>query len=66
MSIGEYIRTKRKQNHLSQIELAQRAGVGVRFIRELERDKQSVQMDKVNEVLKLFGERLYPNRIPND
>ncbi|MBR2492402.1 MAG: helix-turn-helix transcriptional regulator [Paludibacteraceae bacterium] len=63
MTIGEYIKDKRKQFKLTQIELAERSGVGVRFIRELERGKTTVQLDKVNQVLELFGETLYPKRI---
>ena len=45
------------------MELAERAGVGLRFLRELERGKSTVQLDKVNMVLKLFGEELQPARI---
>lgn len=63
MNIGEYLREKRKLYHLSQIELAERAGVGVRFVRELEQNKPTVQMDKVNQVLALFGEELQPVKI---
>lgn len=63
MTIGEYIKDKRKQFNLTQIELAERSGVGVRFVRELERGKTTVQLDKVNQVLELFGETLYPRRI---
>lgn len=63
MTIGEYIKDKRKQFKLTQIELAERSGVGVRFVRELERGKTTVQLDKVNQVLELFGETLYPKRI---
>jgi y4mF family transcriptional regulator len=63
MTIGEYIKDKRKQFKLTQIELAERSGVGVRFVRELERGKTTVQLDKVNQVLELFGETLYPRRI---
>ena len=63
MTIGKYIKEKRKQFKLTQIELAERSGVGVRFVRELERGKTTVQLDKVNQVLELFGETLYPKRI---
>ncbi len=63
MEIGEYIRTKRKLFHLTQIELSERTGVGIRFIRELERGKTTVQMDKVNQVLYLFGEELQPAKM---
>ena len=63
MDLGEYIREKRKQYNLTQIELAERSGVGVRFIRELERCKTTVQLDKINQVLALFGEILEPTKI---
>jgi y4mF family transcriptional regulator len=55
ISIAEFIKQKRKQLKLTQPELAERAGVGLRFIRELEQGKQSVRLDKVNQVLDLFG-----------
>ncbi len=56
--IAIYIKEKRKQLKLTQPELAERAGVGLRFVRELERGKQTVQLDKVNQVLALFGSEL--------
>ena len=61
--IGEYIKQKRKLFRLTQIELADRTGVGIRFIRELENGKHTVQLNKVNQVLELFGETLYPKKI---
>ena len=63
MTIAEHIKTKRKEFRLTQVELAERAGVGLRFVRELERGKSTVQLDKVNMVLKLFGEELKPANI---
>ena len=59
-SIAEHIKSKRKTFGLTQVELAERAGVGLRFVRELERGKATVQMEKVNMVLGLFGEELRP------
>lgn len=59
-SIAEHIKSKRKRFGLTQVELAERAGVGLRFVRELERGKATVQMEKVNMVLGLFGEELRP------
>lgn len=56
--IAKFIKEKRKQLKLTQPELAERAGVGLRFIRELEQGKQTVQLDKVNQVLALFGSEL--------
>jgi y4mF family transcriptional regulator len=43
---------------LTQEELAQRCGVGLRFVREVEQGKATVRMDKVNQVLALFGYHL--------
>ncbi len=60
MTLSEYIKQKRKENGLSQVELAERAGVGLRFVRDLEQGKQTLRMDKVNDVLILFGECLGP------
>lgn len=54
-SIAEFVKQKRKQLNLTQPELAERAGVGLRFVRELEQGKPSVRLDKVNQVLALFG-----------
>ena len=64
MTLSEYIKQKRKKYGLSQVELAERAGVGLRFVRELEQGKQTLRMDKVNGVLALFGECLGPVKTP--
>lgn len=55
---------KRKELGLTQPELAEKAGVGLRFVRELEREKPTLRMDKVNQVLWLFGFELGP--VPMD
>lgn len=55
MSLADFVKTKRKAVKLTQPELAAKAGVGLRFIRELEQGKQSLRVDKVNLVLHLFG-----------
>jgi y4mF family transcriptional regulator len=55
MSIAEEITKMRKAAGLTQVEFAERAGVGLRFVRELERGKPTVRLDKVNRVLALFG-----------
>ncbi|NWG27196.1 MAG: helix-turn-helix transcriptional regulator [Ignavibacteriaceae bacterium] len=54
-SIASFVREKRKKLNLTQIELAEKAGVGIRFIRELEQGKETLQLNKVNQVLQLFG-----------
>ena len=63
MTLSQHIKQKRKKNGLTQVDLAQRAGVGLRFVRDLEQGKQTLRMDKVDEVLALFGERLGPVKI---
>lgn len=55
MNMAKDIIEMRKAAGLTQAELAQRAGVGLRFIRELEQGKCTVRLDKVNQVLSLFG-----------
>lgn len=56
--LNEFVKTKRKSLGLSREEFAQKAGVGLRFLRELEQGKETLKMDKVNQVLKLFGMQL--------
>lgn len=55
MNLADFVKEKRKSVKLTQPELAEKAGVGLRFIRELEQGKQSLRLDKVNQVLQLFG-----------
>ena len=54
-SLSEYVKQMRKENNLTQKELSEKSGVGLRFIRELEQRKQTLRLDKVNQVLNLFG-----------
>ena len=60
MEIRQFVKAKRKQYHLTQVALAESAGVGLRFVRELESGKPTLRIDKVNAVLDLFGARLGP------
>lgn len=55
MDLATFVKAKRKLVKLTQPELAEKAGVGLRFIRELEQSKESLRLDKVNQVLQLFG-----------
>jgi y4mF family transcriptional regulator len=57
-SIIQFIKESRKKHGLTQEELAFKAGVGIRFLRELERGKTTVQLDKVNTVLNMFGKQI--------
>ncbi len=58
--ISRFIKAKRKELNLTQVELAERAGVGLRFVRDLEQGKLSLRTDKINQVLFLFGQELGP------
>lgn len=53
--IGKKIKELRKKYKLTQIELSERAGVGIRFVRELEKGKPTVRLDKLNQVINFFG-----------
>ena len=53
--IAKFIKTKRREAGLTQEEFAVRSGLGLRFVRDLEQGKPSVQMDKVNVALGMFG-----------
>jgi y4mF family transcriptional regulator len=55
MNIADFVKARRKLVKLTQPELAEKAGVGLRFVRELEQGKESLRLDKVNQVLQLFG-----------
>lgn len=58
MSIATFVKGKRKLVKLTQPELAEKAGVGLRFVRDLEQGKSTLRCDKVNQVLQLFGYEL--------
>ena len=60
MQLNEFIKEKRRLVSLTQPDLAEKAGVGLRFVREMEQGKETLRMDKVNQVLKLFGYELGP------
>ena len=59
-TLATFVKAKRKQFGLTQEELSRKSGVGLRFIRELEQGKETLRMDKVNQVLSLFGAELGP------
>ena len=54
-SLSEYVKQMRKEHNLTQVELSEKSGVGLRFVRELEQGKQTLRLYKVNQVLSLFG-----------
>ncbi len=55
INISSQIKKLRKNIGLTQVEFAKRAGVGLRFLRELENGKTTVRMDKLMQVLDFLG-----------
>ena len=61
MKLPAFLKEQRKQNNLTQEELAAKSGVGLRLVREIEQGKVTMRMDKVNQILDLFGAELTVN-----
>jgi len=57
-SIQRFVREHRQQSGLTQRQLAELVGCGVRVISEIENGKATLRMDAVNRVLAAFGKRL--------
>ena len=54
-TLSKDVQAMRKQYNLTQVELSEKSGVGLRLVRELEQGKQTLRLDKVNQILNLFG-----------
>lgn len=54
-SIAAFVKERRHIFGLTQVDLAEKSGVGLRFVRELEQGKQTLRIDKINQVLAMFG-----------
>ena len=59
-TLAEFVKTKRKEVKLSQAEFAERAGVALTVIRKIEQGKGNLNLEKANQVLKMFGHELAP------
>ena len=64
--ISEFIKQNRKALGLTQEEFAMRAGLGLRFVRELEQGKKTLRLDKVNQALAVFGAQVSVGRLNSD
>ncbi|HMS69682.1 MAG: helix-turn-helix transcriptional regulator [Saprospiraceae bacterium] len=58
--LSQFVKNRRKSLKLTQEDLSFKSGVGLRFVRDLEQGKQTLRMDKVNQILSLFGHELGP------
>jgi y4mF family transcriptional regulator len=59
-NLSDFLKQKRKENQLTQEEFADRAGVALTVVRKIEQGKENLNMEKVNQVLKMFGHVLAP------
>ena len=59
-NLSTYVKEMRRQFGLTQVDLAAKSGGGLRFLRELEQGKETLRLDKVNQVLMLFGHEVGP------
>ncbi len=57
--IGQFVRQRRKEARMTLKDAAAMAGVGVRFLSELERGKPTLQLGLTIQVLQLFGLELH-------
>lgn len=53
--IAVYVKTSRKKMGMTQQDLADFSGLSLHFIQNLEQGKESLQLDKVNELLNFFN-----------
>ena len=60
MNLSSFVKQLRNTSSITQVELAEKAGVGLRFVREPEQGKETLRLDKVNQVLNLFGYEMGP------
>ena len=58
--LSKFVKEQRKLYRLTQVDLSEKSGVGLRFVRDLEQGKPTLRIDKVNQVLGLFGAELGP------
>ena len=59
-TLAKFVKDKRKETNLTQEEFAERAGVALTVIRKIEQGKENLNLEKVNQVLKMFGHVLAP------
>lgn len=58
--LSEFVKQRRKEVNLTQEEFADRAGVALTVVRKIEQGKSNLNLDKVNQVLAMFGHELAP------
>ena len=65
-NLSTTVKMLRKQYNLTQEELSLKSGVGLRFVRDLEQGKETLRLDKVNQLLDFFNyEMVATSKIDN-
>lgn len=65
-NLSTTVKMLRKQYNLTQEELSLKSGLGLRFVRDLEQSKETLRLDKVNQLLDFFNyEMVATSRIDN-
>ena len=65
-NLSTTVKQLRKQYNLTQEELSLKSGVGLRFVRDLEQGKETLRLDKVNQLLDFFNyEMVATSKIDN-
>ena len=54
-NLSTTVKMLRKQYKLTQEELSLKSGVGLRFVRDFEQGKETLRLDKVNQLLDFFN-----------
>lgn len=62
IELGQLVRKTRKEQGLTQLDVAGLAGLSNRFVIDLERGKETLQIQKVLDVLALLGLELTARR----
>lgn len=60
IALADFVKQKRKEVNLTQEEFAERSGVALTVIRKIEQGKENLNLEKVNQLLKMFGYTLAP------
>jgi len=58
--LADFVKERRRETGMTQEEFANRCGVALTVIRKIEQGKTNLNMDKVNQVLIMFGNELAP------
>jgi y4mF family transcriptional regulator len=59
-TLSEFVKKRRKEVRLTQEEFAEKSGVALTVIRKIEQGKGNLNLEKVNQVLLMFGHVLAP------